>query len=138
MISMTKAVYEKAYEDTTLRGLVNGRIFEDVAPQNTGLPYIVYSVISEVSNPTFTEKYENYRVQFSVISSESTPTEAKEILKAVKEVFDDSDFRAREGRIISMRRISAAVNPVAADTLNGTGLEWQADVDYDLVYLRDE
>lgn len=137
MIAFTTAINTQAINSTVFYEMIQGRFFEDEAPQEMALPYVVYSIISEVPDKTFTEDYEQYRVQFSIFSEKSSSLEAKTIMKALKDAFDDENILTTEGVIISCSRISASINSIDIETADGSGKEWQADIDYQMTYLRD-
>jgi len=57
---MTKLSGSALYND------VGGRIFLDEAPEGTEFPYVVFFIVSDVPEKTFTEDFENIIIQFSL------------------------------------------------------------------------
>ena len=45
-MSMESAIFQRLVTDTTLKGLVDGRIYPVVAPQGTDPPYVTYQRVS--------------------------------------------------------------------------------------------
>lgn len=138
MIAFSKGLYERAMADPTLQALIGGRFFEVEAPQETDLPYVVYSVISNTNTPTFTEKMESLRVQFSVVSRESGSTQLKTILAALEAVFDEAKFAvftdgAASGKAENFERVTKFYDRYMAE--DGQG-EWNGFIDYTVLYQK--
>ena len=133
MIAFTTALYQKAAADSALTTLISDRFYEVMAPQNAGLPYVVYSVISNVNSPTFTEKLESVRVQFSVVSRENSSTETLNIMNALENIFDDLTKlnTGSTGRIESFTRITKFYDKIYTDAGDQ---EWDGYMDYDVLY----
>lgn len=71
--------------NTTLNGLINGRVYPLVAPQNVVKPYITYQVINNSDISSFGgEVYEN-RVRFQIDIYGTTYSSSKAVLNACKE-----------------------------------------------------
>lgn len=138
MIAFSKGLYERAMADSALQALIGGRFFEVEAPQETDLPYVVYSVISNTNTPTFTEKMESLRVQLSVVSRESGSTQLKTILAALEAVFDEAKFTvftdgAASGKAENFERVTKFYDRYMAD--DGQG-EWNGFIDYTVLYQK--
>ena len=138
MIALTKGLYERALADTALQALIGGRFFEVEAPQETDLPYVVYSVISNTNTPTFTEKMESLRVQLSVVSRESGSTQLKNVLAALEAVFDEAKFYvttngSASGKVENFERVTKFYDRYIAD--DGQG-EWNGFIDYTVLYQK--
>lgn len=132
MIAFMTALYQKAMADSTFTGLIGDRFYETIAPQETGLPYAVYSVISNVNSPTFSEKLESVRVQFSIVSRESSSTETLNIQAAIENIFDDLKLAASTtGRLESFTRLTKFHDAVYAED---GAKEWNGYVDYEVLY----
>ena len=138
MIALSKGIYERAMANSVLQALIGGRFFEVEAPQETDLPYVVYSVISNTNTPTFTEKIESLRVQFSVVSGESGSTQLKNILAALETVFDEAKFYvatngSTSGKVENFERVTKFYDRYIAD--DGQG-EWNGFIDYTVLYQK--
>ena len=138
MIAFSQGLYQRAMADTSLQALIGGRFFEVEAPQETDLPYVVYSVISNTNTPTFTEKIESLRVQLSVVSRESGSTQLKNVLAALEAVFDEAKFYvitdgAASGKAENFERVTKFYDRYIAD--DGQG-EWNGFIDYTVLYQK--
>lgn len=138
MIALCQGLYQRAMADTALQALIGGRFFEVEAPQETDLPYVVYSVISNTNTPTFTEKMESLRVQFSAVSRESGSTQIKNVLAALEAVFDEAKFYvttngSASGKVENFERVTKFYDRYIAD--DGQG-EWNGFIDYTVLYQK--
>ena len=138
MIALCQGLYQRAMADTALQALIGGRFFEVEAPQETDLPYVVYSVISNTNTPTFTEKMESLRVQFSAVSRESGSTQIKNVLAALEAVFDEAKFYvttngSASGKVENFERVTKFYARYIAD--DGQG-EWNGFIDYTVLYQK--
>ena len=133
MIAFITALYQEAMADSALTALIGDRFYEAMASQNTGLPYVVYSVISNVNTPTFTEKLESVRVQFSVVSREDYSTETLNIMAALEKIFDDLTKlnTGSTGRIESFTRVTKFYAQIRTESGDE---EWNGYLDYDVLY----
>lgn len=138
MIALCQGLYQRAMADAVLQDIIGGRFFEVEAPQETDLPYVVYSVISNTNTPTFTEKIESLRVQFSVVSRESGSTQIKTVLAALETVFDEAKFQVftdsvLSGKVENFERVTKFYDRYLAD--DGQG-EWNGFIDYMVLYQK--
>jgi hypothetical protein len=68
---------------------VNGRIFLDEAPEGTEYPYIVFFIIDDSPEKTFTEDFEDYQIQFSIFSDSQSAFEIGIIYTDLMNLFDE-------------------------------------------------
>lgn len=60
-----------ASEGATLRGLLTGGLWQwDEIPEEQPFPYIVFKIISDFRDDTFSTRIEAFRYQFSIFTSE--------------------------------------------------------------------
>jgi hypothetical protein len=69
---------------------VGGRIYLDLAPANAVYPHIVYSLVTETPNDTFTEFINESLVQFVIYSDSKSAVEIGTICDHLKTLFDDA------------------------------------------------
>ncbi len=67
---------------------VGGRVFLDQAPEGTEFPYIVFFVVSNVPDKTFSEDFEDVTIQFSLFSASLGVNEIATIYDDLKSLFD--------------------------------------------------
>jgi len=113
---LTQSIQDKYEDNAVLVGLLAGRFWLTEAPEdNTTYPYITYHIISNVELMAFdqTKDIEQFRIQFSLFSDDSSSVEVGNLFEAVKNCFDrgelpfvDSDYRhvgsIREGATLTI------------------------------------
>jgi hypothetical protein len=119
---------------TDLYNAVGGRIYLDESPTGTAFPYIVFFIVSSVPNPTFTEKYEDSMIQFSIFSISSDVTEIAAINKYMQRLLDDCVLSIASTNSIYMKRSSLGTSSFSMTTTEGTASGKQWDVDYTIFY----
>ena len=83
---MTKTVSSNLSSD------VGGRIYLDEAPQEAEYPYIIFFVVSDVPNDTFTESLDDIAIQFSLFSESQGAGEITGIYNDLIALFDNCDL----------------------------------------------
>ena len=68
---------------------VGGRVFLDQAPAGTEFPYCVFFIVSGVPDRTFTERYTDTLIQFSLFSASSGAAEITTMYKDLKALLDE-------------------------------------------------
>jgi len=74
---------------------VGGRIYLDQYPPDempATYPYVIYFIITDVPEKTFTENFENILIQFSLFSASAGLTEITSMYKDLKALFDECAF----------------------------------------------
>jgi hypothetical protein len=102
MKNLLTAIYQKTI-NSNLSTDVDGRIYPDQAPHKTEYPYIVYSIISNVPDRTFTEYYTDTLIQFSLFSASSRPEEITTMYKDLKALFDEQSLTITDNTLVWMR-----------------------------------
>jgi hypothetical protein len=97
---MTKTV------DSTLSSDVAGRIFLDEAPQEAEKPYVVFFIVSDVPEKTFTEDFENIIIQFSLFSDSEGAAEITTMYNDLKTLFDECTFSITASTLIWTNRVN--------------------------------
>lgn len=88
MKSLTTAIYGQL-AGSSLYSDIGGRMFKGRAPEGTDFPYVVYFVVSDVTDLTFTENYEDVLIQFSLFSNASSSGEIEDMFAHLKELYDE-------------------------------------------------
>lgn len=135
MKNLTTAIYGKL-TGSSLSTAVGGRVFKGVAPEGTGYPYVVYSLISDVPDYTFTETMEDVIIQFDIFSNTSSSTEAEDIFGYLKSLYDFCSMTITGGSLLYMRRSYAVLYNEDVTTPAGTETVWRYSVDYEIKMKR--
>lgn len=135
MKALTTAIYNKK-SGSSLDSLLGGRFFKGRSPGGAQYPYLVFMMVSNTPEDTFTEKIENALIQFSIFSSASGTTEIEDIYSALCTLYDDCSLSITGEQLLSMRRISSALIPEDHSTPSGTQAVWHYAVDYDVLIKR--
>jgi hypothetical protein len=109
---------------------IAGRMYKDVADQDTAFPYVVVSMISDVPDKTFTEDYEDVYVQFSLFSNTSDSTEIENMYSHLKELYDECQIAPTGANLIWMKRENATRIDDDITTENGLSHVYGYAVDY--------
>ncbi len=88
MKELFTAIYNKT-SGSLLADDVGGRIYLDQAQQGAELPYVVFFVVADTPEKTFTEDFENILIQFSLFSSSQGATEITTMYAHLKALFDE-------------------------------------------------
>jgi hypothetical protein len=83
---------------------IGGRQYLNKAPQGATFPYVVYSYVSGMPEPTFTENEEEVWIQFAIYSEHNSATEAGTILAALYTRYDYCTLTVAGYNFISMVR----------------------------------
>jgi hypothetical protein len=83
---------------------VGGRIYLDQAPDNSTFPYVVFFIVSDVPEKTFSEDFENVLIQFSLFSASSGATEITTIYTDLKSLFDECSLSITGNTLVWMKR----------------------------------
>ena len=93
MKALFTGIYTLFDAANTFKTAMGGQLYLHEAPQDTAtFPYCVYSLISNISDWTFTESTEEALVQFSIYSENRSATEVTEAYTKMKALFDDANL----------------------------------------------
>lgn len=87
-MSAGQVIFGLLSNDATVTGLVNGRIFPDVAPQRNSRPAIVYSEVSRVANNTLEASSSLDVSRYQITIGCTSRAEAETIGDAVRACLD--------------------------------------------------
>lgn len=112
---------------------VGGRIFADEAPEGTQYPYVVFSLISDTPEKTFTEDFEDIILQFSLYSISKGLAEITDMFADLKTLFDEKSFAITGSTLVWMKRVNLVTMIDDITTPEGTiGVRHWA-VDYNIL-----
>lgn len=133
MKALSTAIFGKCAVGTTLHTAIGGRLYKGRAPEGAAYPYAVFLLVSDVSDPTFTEQLEDVVIQFSLFSSASSSGQIEDIFAALKVLYDDCELTITGETLLYMRRQNATLFAEEHTTPDGTVEVWHYAVDYALM-----
>lgn len=131
MKNLTTAIYGKAAGTSFLSSITG--LYKGQAPESVDYPYVVYKVVTDTPQKTFTEDYEDVILQFTLYSSASSTTEIEDIYTYLKAVYDDCDLTITGAKLVWMKRNYAIFNVEDHTTLSGTPKVWTYYVEYSIL-----
>ena len=135
MKNLTTAIFGRL-AGSALNTSIGGRMYKGRAPQGATWPYIVYFVVSDVPDNTFTDSIEDVTFQFSIFSNTSGTTEIEDIFTNLKTLYDDTTFTVTANTMYWMVREHAAIISIDDETEPGTGQYWMYTVDYNILMKK--
>jgi len=132
MLDLTTGIYNK-FIGSTLASYIGNRLYKGQAPAEVTYPYIVYSLISDVPEYTFSEAYERAIIQFSLYSIASGTTEIETMFTYLKTLYDESILTITDAVCVWMRRNNALFQVEEHTTSAGTGMVWVYHVDFEVM-----
>lgn len=111
MANLRLAIYSLLSADTTLTGLVTGRFYSPMLPENTTYPAINYREVSDftVKTQLNVKKVRETRIQMDV--SAKTQAEAETIKEQLVEVVEDAQHTSNGITITGVDKLSSIDNP---------------------------
>lgn len=90
MRSLMQSIYARftALPHNDLWAAIGGRLFDTEAPERAAMPYVVMTLVSDVTTP-FADRAE---IQFSIVSNKPSADELERIRTALVALFDDCDL----------------------------------------------
>ena len=131
MLNLSKGIYGKL-SGSALASHIAARMYKGRAPEDADYPYVVYMIVSDVPDPTFSSNYEDALIQFSLFSSTSGSTEVENMYTDLKTLYDDCTMTIAAGAntLIWMQRQNATLMVEDHTTPTGTVQVWAYHVDY--------
>jgi len=68
---------------------VSGRMYLNVAKQESTFPYCVYFSVTDNDELDFSDEHEDFQMQFNIFSQNNSALEAGNLLESLKTMFDD-------------------------------------------------
>ncbi len=138
MKSLTTAIFGLMTSSTALYADIGGRMFKGQAPDGAEKPYIVFFLVSDVPDLTFTESYEDALIQFSLFSSASSSGEIEDMYAHLKELYDECSMSIPAvshdvaNTLVWMKRVNATLMVEDEETPAGTRQVFHYAVDYEV------
>ena len=138
MKSLTTAIFGLMTSSTALYADIGGRLFKGQAPQGMEYPYVVFMIISDVPDKTFTEDFEDILIQFSLFSSASSSGEVEDMFAHLKELYDECAMTIAAvshdvaNTLVWMKRQNATLMVEDEETPAGTRQIWHYAVDFEI------
>ncbi len=138
MKSLSTAIFGLMTSSTALYADIGGRMFKGIAPEGSVFPYIVFSIISDVPEKTFTEDFEDILIQFSLFSSASSSGEIEDMFAHLKELYDECAMTITAvshdvtNTLVWMKRQNATLMVEDEETPAGTRQIFHYAVDYEI------
>ena len=131
MKNLTTSIYGKL-TGSALASRIGTRLYKGRAPERADYPYIVFQIISDVPNNTFTENLEDILIQFSLFSSTSGTTEVENMYTDLKTLYDECSMTIIGSTLLHMLRQNAILMTEDHTTPNGTVSVWHYAVTYEV------
>jgi len=133
MLNLSTAIYGKL-SGSALADHIGTRLYKGRAPENATYPYIVFMIVSNVPEKTFSENFEITTVQFSIFSSTSGSTEAENIYTDLKTLYDECAMTVTSSTwFYWMKRLNATLMVEDHTVKAGTIQVWHYAVDYEIM-----
>jgi len=136
--NLTTAIFAKCAVGSDLYNDVAGRLFNGRAPEGAEYPYVVFLLVSDMPEKTYTEDFENVIIQFSLFSSTIyDTTEIEDMFTHLKALYDECSFEITDSTLIWMKRENATLMVEDHTTPAGTVQVWHYAVDYSIMTSLD-
>lgn len=134
MKALTTAILGKMTSSTDLYSDIGGRLFKGRAPKGAEYPYVVFMVVSNSPEKTFSEDFERTTVQFSLFSTESGSTQVEDMYTHLKAIYDECAMSVTGSTLVWMNRTNATLMVEDHTVPNkGTDQVWHYAVDYEVL-----
>jgi len=134
--ALTTAIYSQL-AGSALSTAVGGKMFKGRAPDGTSFPYVIFFVVTDMPDRTFTEDYENVIIQFSLFSTASGTTEIEDMFTHLKTLYDEKPFTITGSTLVWMRRSNTSFLVEDHTTPTGTQQVWHYAVDFEVLTSLD-
>ena len=136
MKALTTAIYSQL-AGSALSTAVGGKMFKGRDPDGTSFPYVIFFVVTDMPDRTFTEDYENVIIQFSLFSTASGTTEIEDMFTHLKTLYDEKPFTITGSTLVWMRRSNTSFLVEDHTTPTGTQQVWHYAVDFEVLTSLD-
>ena len=99
---------------------VGGRVFLDEAPAGTEFPYCVFFIVSGVPDRTFTERYTETLIQFSIFSSSIGAAEITTAYNDLVALLDECALTITGSTLVWMKETNLVTMTEDIVTASGT------------------
>lgn len=88
--AILKGIFDLENASNPFKTAIGGRFYLGEAPQDTAYPYCIYEQISGVPDRTFTDKYEDILLQFTLVDSSDSIATIADAETKMYALFDDA------------------------------------------------
>lgn len=118
---------------SSLSSYVGGRIYEEGSvPQGVEYPYVVFGVVTDSPDDTWTNRYEDITIQFSLFSTSAGASELTTMYGHLKTLFDNCTFTLTGGVLKWFERTNLMTMVDDLTTPDGTYRVRHWAVDYNV------
>ncbi|NOR27603.1 MAG: hypothetical protein GQ540_03630 [Lutibacter sp.] len=126
---LLEGLWLKSQEVSDYNTSISGQQFFGKKPSCASEPYVVLNLIVGTHDSFFdytesTDKFEDFTIQFTIVSKSESPTEAGNILEDLKALYDNAILTITGYTNIEMKRLTVV------------GPEWNNDDRIYLYYIR--
>jgi len=133
MKNLMTAIYTKFNATNDLNTAIGGRLYYKRAPDEKEFPYIVYDIVSDVPDWTFTDTYENVTIQFDIFAIAGVSSgQTEDIYTALKSLYDDCSLSVASNTFLYMWRQNLVTTIEELTTNIGTEIIEHWSVDYEI------
>ena len=136
MYNLSKAIWGKLAASNLSAHIAN-RLFKGRAPEGSDYPYIVYLIVTNEPEKTFTEDFEHTTIQFSLFSILSSSTEVENMYTDLKTLYDECAMAITGSTLIWMKRVNASLMIEDHTVKAGVIQVWHYAVDYTVMTSLD-
>jgi hypothetical protein len=115
----------------SLKTAVGGRMYPHEAADAATMPYVVYYLVDDLNEYTFSDDTERINVQFSIYSDSNSPGQALDLYENLKSLYDDAALTVTGYTVIRCQR---GQMQLMRDEEMGT---WHLFVDYEIEIERE-
>jgi len=129
--NLMPAIYNLFNTANALNTSVNGRMYFKSAPAEKIFPFIVYDIITDVPQWTFTSNYEDVTVQFDIFCIKGiSDLQIETILDNLENLYDDSTLTVASNTFLYMWRQNLITTIEDMTTTSGNKIIEHWSVDY--------
>lgn len=104
--AILKGIFDLENTGNPFKTAIGGRFYLGEAPQDTAYPYCIYEQISGVPDRTFTDKYEDVLLQFTLVDSSDSIATIADAEAKMYALFDDAVLTISGYSSITLDRVS--------------------------------
>ena len=132
MLTLLKKAIYSGVTGSSVNALVGGRVYAKFPPPGTLTPYLIISVVSINPEDTFKSKINEYHIQFTGVSSNSSEAELNSIYAALLTAMDSVVLTVTGATQCLLYRENTIFSEDDIPTAEGTEGVARFDVDYSI------
>lgn len=107
--AILKGIFDLENASNPFKTAIGGRFYLGEAPQDTAYPYCIYEQISGVPDRTFTDKYEDILLQFTLVDSSDSIATIADAETKMYTLFDDAVLTVTGYTSVTLDRVSSVL-----------------------------